>query len=213
VFELIKAGGWVMAPIIACSVVALAIVAERLWTLQTKRVTPPNLVAQVWQWFKHGHLDAKRIQSLKHHSPLGRILAGGLSQLRHDRQVMKESIEDVGRHVVHELERYLNTLGTIATVSPLLGLLGTVTGMIRAFSAISEHGASDPGVVSAGIAEALITTAAGLMVAIPALMAYRYLRGKVDALVVTMEQEALKLVEVIHGDRDGADLSYLGMGR
>jgi biopolymer transport protein ExbB len=134
-------------------------------------------------------------------------------QLRYDRQVMKESIEDVGRHVVHELERYLNTLGTIATVSPLLGLLGTVTGMIRAFSAISEHGVSDPGVVSAGIAEALITTAAGLIVAIPTLMAYRYLRGRVDALVVTMEQEALKLVEVIHGDREGADLNYLGMGR
>ncbi|MGH8508130.1 MAG: MotA/TolQ/ExbB proton channel family protein, partial [Gammaproteobacteria bacterium] len=184
-----------------------------LWSLQTKRETTQNLVSQEWQWFKKDHLDAKSIQSLKQHSPLGRILAAGLMQLRHDRQIMKESIEDVGRHVVQDLERYLNTLGTIAAVSPLLGLLGTVTGMIRAFSAISEHGVSDPAVVSGGIAEALITTAAGLIVAIPALMAYRYLRGRVDALVVSMEQEALKLVEVIHGDREGTDLHYVGLGR
>ncbi len=200
-FELIKAGGWVMWPIILCSVVAFAIVLERLWTLQAKRVAPPNLVAQVWQWYKMGHLDPKRIQQLRAGSPLGRILAAGMAAHKLDRTLMKEDIQDVGRHVVHELERYLNTLGTIAAVSPLLGLLGTVTGMIRAFSAISAQGVSDPAVVSGGIAEALITTAAGLMVAIPALMAHRYLRGRIDTLVIAMEQEAFRLVEVVHGER------------
>lgn len=206
-FELIKAGGWVMVPIILCSVVAFAIVLERLWSLQIRRVAPPNLVAQVWQWFKNGHLDHKRIQHLRTSSPLGRILAAGIAHRHHDRTLMKEDIEDVGRHVVHELERYLNTLGTIAAVSPLLGLLGTVTGMIRAFSAISAHGVSDPAVVSGGIAEALITTAAGLMVAIPALMAHRYLRGHIDTLVIAMEQEAFRLIEVIHGERDDEAVS------
>ncbi len=201
-FELIKAGGWVMVPIIFSSVVAFAIVLERLWTLQTKRVTPPNLVAQVWQWYKNGHLDQKRIQQLRAGSPLGRILATGIAGRKLERTLMKEDIEDVGRHVVHELERYLNTLGTIAAVSPLLGLLGTVTGMIRAFSAMSSQGVSDPAVVSGGIAEALITTAAGLMVAIPALMAHRYLQRRIDTLVVAMEQEAFRLVEVVHGERE-----------
>jgi biopolymer transport protein ExbB len=200
VFELIKAGGWAMVPIIACSVVALAIILERLWSLQTKRVTPPNLVAQVWQWFKNGHLDQKRMQQLRAGSPLGRILAAGIAN--RDRALMKEDIQDVGRHVVHDLERHLNTLGSIAAVSPLLGLLGTVTGMIRAFSAISTQGVSDPAVVSGGIAEALICTAAGLVVAIPALMAHRYLRGRIEDLVIAMEQEAMRLVEVVHGERE-----------
>jgi biopolymer transport protein ExbB len=213
VFELIKAGGWVMVPIILCSTVAFAIVLERLWSLQTRRVAPPNLVAQVWQWFKNGHLDHKRIQQLRAGSPLGRILAAGIANRNHDRTLMKEDIEDVGRHVVHELERYLNTLGTIAAVSPLLGLLGTVTGMIRAFSAISARGVSDPAVVSGGIAEALICTAAGLMVAIPALMAYRYLRGRIDTLVIAMEQEAFRLVEVIHGERDDEAPSAVRVAR
>lgn len=202
-----------MLPIIVCSIVALAIIVERFWTLQSKRVNPPQLVAQVWQWYKTGHLDSKRIQALKGASPLGRVLAAGLINLRYDRQVMKESIEEVGRHVVHELERYLNTLGTIAVVSPLLGLLGTVTGMIRAFSAITERGVSDPTVVSSGIAEALITTAAGLMVAIPTLMMHRHFRGRVDALVVEMEQEALQLVEVMHGERANESLIQRGLAR
>lgn len=212
-FELIKAGGWMMLPIIVCSIVALAIIVERFWTLQSKRVNPPQLVAQVWQWYKTGHLDSKRIQALKGASLLGRVLAAGLVNLRYDRQVMKESIEEVGRHVVHELERYLNSLGTIAAVSPLLGLLGTVTGMIRAFSAITEQGVSDPTVVASGIAEALITTAAGLMVAIPTLMMHRYFRGRVDVLVVEMEQEALKLVEVMHGERANESLIQRGLAR
>jgi biopolymer transport protein ExbB len=199
---MVKAGGWMMLPILICSILALAIVVERLWTLQTKRVIPPNLVTQVWQWYKAGHLDGKRIQALRGGSPLGRILAAGLINLKHERAVMKESIEEVGRHVVHEMERYLTTLGTIAAASPLMGLLGTVTGMIKAFSAISTEGVASPTVVSGGIAEALITTAAGLIVAIPALMFYRYLRGRIDSLVVMMEQEALKMVEIMHGDRE-----------
>ncbi len=200
--ELIKAGGFIMWPILLCSVIALAIAAERFWSLQSKRVTPKNLVAQVWQWDKVGHLDAKRIQDLRVASPLGRVLAAGLVNRQHQREVMKESIEEVGRHVAHELERFLNTLGTIASITPLLGLLGTVIGMIKVFAVITTQGVGDPAVLAEGISEALITTAAGLTVAIPSLMFHRYFRGRVDELIVSMEQEALKMVEVMHGQRE-----------
>ena len=200
--ELIKAGGLIMWPILLCSVIALAIVAERFWSLQVKRVTPKNLVAQVWQWDKVGELNKKRLLELRQGSPLGRILVAGLVNRNHSRLVMKESIEEVGRHVAHELERFLNTLGTIASVTPLLGLLGTVIGMIKVFAVITTQGVGDPGVLAEGISQALITTAAGLTVAIPSLMFFRYFRGKVDELVMTMEQEALKMVEVMHGERE-----------
>ena len=200
--ELVKAGGWLMVPIIACSVLALAIVAERFWTLQRRRVVPGHLVAQVWNLHRHGKLDAAQIGRLRTSSPLGRILAAGLMNRQHDREVMKESIEEAGRQVVHQLERYLNTLGTVASISPLLGLLGTVIGMIKVFSAIMSHGVGDPGVLAGGISEALITTAAGLSVAIPSLMFHRFFTGRVDELVITMEEEALKIVEVMHGRRD-----------
>lgn len=199
--ELVKAGGWVMVPIILCSVVAMAIVAERFWTLRKSRVAPGNLVLQVWQWAKGGHLTEERMRALRNATPLGRILAVGLANRHQDREVMKERIEEVGRHVVHSLERYLNTLGTIASISPLLGLLGTVLGMIKVFTVISTQGVGDPGALAAGISEALITTAAGLFVAIPSLMFYRYFRGRIDSLVLTMEQEALKLVEAFQGLR------------
>jgi len=202
VLELVKAGGWVMWPILLCSVLSLAIVAERFWSLRKKRIVPRNLVARVWQWEKVGHLDDRRINALRMGSPLGRILAAGLVNRRHEREVMKESIEEVGRHVAHELERFLNTLGTIASITPLLGLLGTVLGMIKIFSVITTHGVGDPSILAEGIAEALITTAAGLTVAIPTLMFHRYFRGKVDELVVTMEQEALKMIEVMQGLRE-----------
>jgi biopolymer transport protein ExbB len=201
VFEIVKAGGWMMLPIVCCSIVAMAIVIERLWTLQAKRVTPPNLVAQVLQWVRVGQIDQKKLQALRSGSPLGRLLATGIINLHQERSTMKECIEDVGRHVVHELERYLNALGTIAAVSPLLGLLGTVTGMIKAFNAISVGGVGDPSVVAGGIAEALVATAAGLIVAIPAMLLYRFLRGRVGDLVVSMEQEALKLIEILLSDR------------
>lgn len=199
--ELVKAGGWLMVPILLCSILAMGIIAERLWTLQRKRIAPNNLVVQVWQWAKSGHLNDDRIRTLRSGSPLGRILAAGLANRHCDRDIMKESIEDVGRHVVHNLERYLNTLGTIASITPLLGLLGTVIGMIKVFAVITTHGVGDPGVLASGISEALITTAAGISVAIPSVMFYRYLRGRVDELVITMEQEALKMVEAIHGQR------------
>jgi biopolymer transport protein ExbB len=200
--ELMKAGGWLMWPITLCSIISLAIIAERFWSLRKRRIAPGNLVAQVWQWEKVGHLDNKRIKALRASSPLGRIMAAGLVNRQHSRDVMKESIEEVGRHVAHELERFLNTLGTIASISPLLGLLGTVFGMIKVFAVITTQGVGDPSILADGISTALITTAAGLSVAIPSLMFHRYFRGKVDDLVMTMEQEALKMVEVMHGLRE-----------
>ncbi len=199
--ELIRAGGWLMWPILLCSVISLAIIAERFWSLQKKRIIPKNLVAQVWQWQKVGHLNAKRVHDLRQGSPLGRVLAAGLVNRQYEREVMKESIEEVGRHVAHELERFLNTLGTIASITPLLGLLGTVIGMIKVFAVITSHGVGDPSILAEGISEALVTTAAGLSVAIPSLMFYRYFRGRVNEYVVNMEQEALKLVEVMCGMR------------
>ncbi len=201
-YELVIAGGWLMLPIILCSVVAMAIIIERLWSLRRERVVPENLVAQVWQLHRDKAITPGHISSIKDGSPLGRILAAGIVNRMHSREIMKESIEEVGRQVVHELERYLNTLGTISSISPLLGLLGTVIGMIKVFSAITLVGVGDPGVLAGGISEALITTAAGLSVAIPSLMFHRYFTGRVDQLVVAMEEEALKMVEVMQGKRE-----------
>ena len=190
-----------MLPILICSVVAMAIVLERFWSLQKRRVTPSNLAVQVWQWARSGVLDDKRIATMRAESPLGRVLAAGLVNRNYDREVMKESIEEVGRHVIYELGRYLNTLGTIAAISPLLGLLGTVIGMIKVFAAITNEGIGDATILAGGISEALLTTAAGLSVAIPTLMFHRFFRSRVEGYVVTMEQEALKLVEVLDGAR------------
>lgn len=204
-FEIVKAGGLLMVPIILCSIVALAIIGERLWSLQRKRIIPKHLVAQIWQMHSRGQLNKEQISAVRKNSPLGRVLASGLSNANNSREVMKESIEETGRHVVHELERYLNSLGTIASIAPLLGLLGTVIGMIKVFSVITTEGVGNPAVLAGGISEALITTAAGLSVAIPSLMAHRYFRGLIDQIVVYMEQEAIKMVEVIHGDRESDD--------
>lgn len=200
-FEIIKAGGWVMWPIIACSILAFAIIAERFWTLKTRRVMPKNLVAQTWQLRTQGKLTQNQLLALRDGSPLGRILAAGLANAGQERQVMKEAIEETGRHVAHELERFLNTLGTIAAITPLMGLLGTVIGIMQIFGTITEAGVGDPQQMAGGISVALITTVAGLIVAIPSLFFYRYFRGRVDALVIGMEAEALKLVEVVRGDR------------
>ena len=200
--ELIRAGGFLMWPILACSIVSMAIIAERFWSLRQEKIAPTNLVATVWQWHKSEQLDAKRIQLLRTNSPLGMILVAGLLNRKHSREIMKESIEEVGRLVAHSLDRFLNTLGTISSITPLLGFMGTVIGMIKVFTVITSQGIGDPSVLSEGISEALLTTAAGLSVAIPSLMFYRYFRGKVDDLVVTMEQEALKMVEVMHGIRE-----------
>ena len=197
--ELVKSGGWLMLPIIACSIVALAIIIERLWSLQVRRVLPKNLVAQVWRWDKIHQLNDEHLKELQSSSPLGSVLAAGIANRKQNREVMKESIEDTGRHVVHELERYLNTLGTIAAITPLLGLLGTVVGMIKVFATITTIGVGNPGALAGGISQALITTAAGMSVAIPTLMFYRYFRGKVRMLVLRMEQEAMGMVEIMHG--------------
>ena len=205
-FEMIKAGGWVMLPIIACSVMALAIIGERLWSLQRNRVIPNHLVAQVWHLARNRQLDAVRISTLQTSSPLGRLLAAGLLNMHLSREIMKESIEETGRHVVHDLERYLNTLGTIASVSPLLGLLGSVTGLMSVFHAMTTYGASNPQALAGGISEIMIATAAGLAVAIPSLIFYRYFQGRVDELTILMEQEALKLVDILHGKRDESNV-------
>jgi biopolymer transport protein ExbB len=201
VYEIVKAGGWLMLPIITCSIVALAITIERFWTLQKERVTPKYLAAKIWQWSKDDKLDENRVFQIRKSSPLGRVLASGLLNKNYDREIMKESIEETGRHVAYELQRFLNTLGTIAAISPLLGLLGTVIGMIQVFSVITSVGVGDPGELAGGISKALITTAAGLSVAIPSLIFVRYFRRRVDGLVVGMEEEAIKLVEVMHGQR------------
>ncbi|QKT04860.1 MotA/TolQ/ExbB proton channel family protein [Ectothiorhodospiraceae bacterium 2226] len=201
-FEMLQAGGWLMVPIILSSIIALGIVIERVWSLRRSRVTPQHLVAQIWHWHKKEQLTPERVRALREGSPLGRVLAAGLVNQHHSREIMKESIEDTGRQVVLELERYLNTLGTIAAITPLLGLLGTVIGMIKVFTAITAQGIGNPGVLAGGISEALLTTAAGLAVAIPSLMFYRYFRGRVDELVLIMEEEALKMVEVMHGERE-----------
>ena len=169
-----------------------------------ERVTPKYLAAKIWQWSKDGKLDENRILQIRKSSPLGRVLASGLLNQNYDREVMKESIEETGRHVAYELQRFLNTLGTIAAISPLLGLLGTVIGMIQVFSVITSVGVGDPGELAGGISKALITTAAGLCVAIPSLIFVRYFRRRVDGLVVGMEEEAIKLVEVMHGERRAA---------
>jgi len=196
-FEIVKSGGIVMVPIILCSIMAVAITLERLWTLRGQKVVPEELTDKVWRWVENRSLSDKQIMALQQHSPLGRVLAAGLSNRHRDRLVMMEAIEDAGRHVMHDLERYLNTLATIASISPLLGLLGTVTGMIRTFRVITVAGIGNPSAMAGGIAEALVCTAGGLIVAIPALVAYRYLRGRVDALVIQMEKESLRLVQAI----------------
>jgi biopolymer transport protein ExbB len=202
VFEIIKSGGWLMLPILVCSVGAMGIIVERFWSLQKKKILPPDLVPQVWKLSREKKLDSVTLRRLKSSSPLGNILASGLANSRHGRDIMKECIEETGRQVAHDLERFLNTLGTIATISPLLGLLGTVFGMIDIFSSLMQHGSGDPSVLAGGISVALITTAAGLTVGIPSLIFHRYFERLVDEYVVEMEAEALKLIDMLHGDRE-----------
>lgn len=205
--EIIQSGGWMMIPIIIASILALAITVERFWTLRPAQIAPNDLLSRVWGWMKNKQLDSVRIKELRNSSPLGRVLAAGLINSRHGRQIMKESIEEVASHEVHEMERYLNALGTIAAVAPLMGLLGTVIGMIKVFAEIMVVGTGQASMLAGGISEALVTTAAGLLIAIPALICHRILQRRVDELVVFVEQEAIKLVDVLHGDREVADSS------
>ena len=184
--------------IVAGSVTAMAIVIERSLALKPERIAPPHLLAGVWQKLKAGELDAVRLKQLRQGSPLGAILAAGLANRALGRDIMKESIQEAAGHVIHDLGRYLNTLGTIAAVTPLLGLLGTVIGMIRVFTEITVQGTGNANALAGGISEALITTAAGLAVAIPSLVMHRYFTGKIDAIVVGLEQESIKLVDALH---------------
>ncbi len=200
--ELFQAGGWLMFPIALCSIAAMIICVERGWSLRRSRITPKHLVAQVWGWIKNNQLDKSKLKLLKSSSPLGEILAAGLVNHVHGRETMKESIQEAGRHTVLSLERYLNTLGTIAQITPLLGLLGTVIGMIDVFAIITIQGTGDANALSGGISKALITTAAGLTIGIPALIFHRHFERRVEELVTEMEQEALKMVEVLHGERE-----------
>ena len=194
-----------MMPILLASVMALAIIFEGLWTLRPSRVTPKETLPKVWNWIKRNQLNKKALEVLRKDSPLGRILAAGIHNADNGRDIMKESIEEQAGKEIHELERYLNTLGTIAVIAPLLGLLGTVIGMIDVFTVIMLEGTGNAGVLAGGISKALITTAAGLTVAIPALVFHRYFLRRVDDLVVTMEQEAIKLVEVLQGSRSASE--------
>lgn len=198
---IIEAGGWLVVPILAFSVLSSALILDRLFMLKRAKVVPPGLVDRVIAWDRQGVLDDRHVAELDAGSPLGRILASGLRNRSHSREVIKEAIEDTGRHEAHHLERYLDTLGTIAMITPLLGLLGTVIGMIKVFDAIVLHGVGDPTVLAEGISEALLTTAFGLAVAIPTVVFHRYFRGRVNALVVFMEQEAIKLVKILAGER------------
>lgn len=195
--ELFKAGGWVMWPIAAISVLALGIVLERLWSLRRNTVLPKGLGEEVREWARHAHLDPKHIDALRGNSPLGQVLAAGLDVRHRPREVIRERIEDVGRHVMHQMERYLNTLGTIASAAPLLGLLGTVIGMMRMFLGILDHGIGDMTQLAGGIGQALVTTAAGICVAIPALVFHRYFRGLVTAYTIEMERQAMALIDTL----------------
>ncbi|MEM7019085.1 MAG: MotA/TolQ/ExbB proton channel family protein [Pseudomonadota bacterium] len=196
--EVIKSGGWLMYPLLLCSLAAMAIIAERFWTLQRQRIIPRGLVTQVRSWIKNGRLDEQHLETLRRGSPLGRILAAGLTNNQNrSREQMKESIEEVGGQVVHELGRSLKTLGTIAAISPLLGLLGTVLGMIDVFATITTEGVGNATALAGGISTALVTTATGLCIAIPSLLFYRYLRGRVETLVVAMEHDAVKVLDTL----------------
>ena len=201
-FDLLAAGGWVMPVIVLCSVIALGISIERSVALNPDRIAPPHLLANVWKQLKAGELDAQRLKALRHGSPLGAILAAGLANRSQGRDVMKESIQEAASHVVHDLERYLNTLGTIAAVAPLLGLLGTVVGMIEVFAEIMAQGTGNASALAGGISQALITTAAGLTVAIPALVMHRYFVGRIDGIVIELEQETIKLVDALHSEEN-----------
>jgi biopolymer transport protein ExbB len=200
VLEIILAAGWPIWPLIIASIISLAIIGERFWALRSNVVAPSNLLPEVQRWMGQGGVTKETLAKLEEHSLLGQVFASALANAKNSREITKEAIEETGRAVAHKLERYLPTLGTIATVAPLLGLLGTVIGMVELFGSFTEGG-HDVAQFARGISVALYNTAAGIVVAVPAMIAYRYFRAKVDDLLVDMEQQAIKLVEIIHGDR------------
>ena len=199
-WSLIQAAGWPIWPLLAASIIALALIFERLYSLRQSVVAPPGLVDQVLAEFRQTGATPELLAKTARRAPLGRLLAAGLANVKSPRPVMKEAIEEVGRVVIHELERFLTTLGTIAAMAPLMGLFGTVVGMIEIFGSQTAAG-SNPIQLAHGISIALYNTAFGLVVAIPAMIFYRHFRAKVDELVVQMEQQATKLVDVAHGER------------
>ena len=195
--ELVRAGGWPMIPLLLLSAIALAIIVERFWSLRRKVVLPPGLGAEVRAWASRGKLDPSHIDSLRGTSPLGALLAAALDVRHRPREEIRERVEDVGRHLVHKMERFLNTLGTIAAAGPLLGLFGTVVGMIQMFLGILSHGIGDVNQLAGGIGKALVCTATGMVVAIPALMFHRYFRGRIAGYIVDMEHEAIQLLDTL----------------
>jgi biopolymer transport protein ExbB len=200
VFSIIQAAGWPIWPLILCSVIALAIIGERMWSLRSGLVMPSNLLDHVVQEYRQNGVTPEMINRLSADSPLGQIFAAGLRNVNSTPAIMKEAIEEAGRAVAIELERFLTSLGTIAAIAPLLGLFGTVIGMIEIFGSQTPQG-GNPLVLAHGISIALYNTAFGLVVAVPSMIFYRYFRAKVDALLVDMELQAIKLVEIIHGER------------
>ncbi|MFM9912242.1 MAG: MotA/TolQ/ExbB proton channel family protein [Methylophilaceae bacterium] len=199
-WNIIQAAGWPIWPLLIASVVTLAIIGERLFSLRASMVAPKTLLPEVQEWLKKGGVSKDVCTRLEQHSPLGQIFASALRNEKASREVMKEAIEETGRAVTHDLERYLNTLGTIATISPLLGLLGTVIGMVELFGAFTATG-HDVAQFARGISVALYNTAMGIVVAVPSMIFYRHFRGRINGLIVEMEQEAIKLVEILHGER------------
>lgn len=201
-YEIVLAGGWMMGPLLLCSVAVLTIAAERYWSLNPGKIIPSSLLAEIWGWLQQGQLDGAKIKAVHDSSPLGQVLAAGLSNTRHSRAVMIESMEVAANRVQHDLERYLTALSAIANVAPLLGLLGTVVGTIKIFAAIMlEGGTGNPGALAGGISEALIATATGLVVAIPASLLSRYFYRLVDGFMISIQQDAMKLVDALHSDR------------
>jgi len=199
VWELVKAGGWPMLPLLLLGVVALAIVLERLWTLRRNEVLPPGLGEEVRNWAARGKLDPAHIESLRRSSPLGALLAAALDVRGRTRDLVRERIEDTGRHIVHRMERFLSALGTIASAGPLLGLLGTVVGMIQMFLGILDHGIGDVNQLAGGIGKALVCTATGMIIAVPALIFHRYFKSRIAGYVIEMEQEATLLLDALDG--------------
>lgn len=197
--ELIKAGGWPMLPLLLLGVVTLAIILERFWSLRRNEIMPPGLGEEVRNWAARGKLDPSHVESLRNNSPLGSLLAAALDVRHRPREQIRERIEDTGRHVVHRMERFLNALGTIAAAGPLLGLLGTVVGMIQMFLGILDHGVGDVNQLAGGIGKALVCTATGMIVAIPALMFHRYFKGRIAGYVIEMEQQATALLDTLDG--------------
>lgn len=199
--QIIQAAGWPIYPIILCSVIAIAIIGERFYSLRQDRVAPRDLLPRLVQEFRKNSVTPELLNEIAESSHLGKVLAAGLKNVKSSREIMKESIEEAGLAVAHDLDRFLTTLGTIATMSPLLGLLGTIIGMIEIFGASTPTGITDPAQLAHGISIALYNAAFGIIVAVPSLVFYRHFRARADSLVVQMELQAVKLVEVLHGER------------